>query len=181
MFSMPRESFRYRHYPGKIRVHGDSAGADFQSQRSRQEPRTPCFDAEYAAMYGAPVLPAIEAILMMRPQFRSSIPGSAARVQRKVPVRFNLEMALPDRLISFQKGAVSAMPALLTRMSGPRPNFSTRLRKRADNALGIRHVAFDGQRLDAKLGGNFSGRRFVDLSSCARCQPRDRCALSAES
>ena len=44
-------------------------------------PMTPAFAVEYAAANGLPSLPAIDAMLTMRPQPRSSMYGIAAREQ----------------------------------------------------------------------------------------------------
>src|SRR5258706_16247012 len=98
--------------------------APISNASDRVKPSTPCFEAEYAEMYGAPVLPAIEAILMTRPQPRSIIPGNASLVQRNVPVRLTSRWRCHMASSVFTNGEVSAMPALFTKMSGPPPNCS---------------------------------------------------------
>ena len=50
--------------------------------RARVRPTSACFEAVYAVTYGAPTSPASEAMLITRPQRRSSIPGSTARASR---------------------------------------------------------------------------------------------------
>ena len=48
---------------------------------------TAAFDAEYALSLGLPSLPAIDAMLTIRPQPRPTMPGTTARHRRKVPGR----------------------------------------------------------------------------------------------
>ena len=49
---------------------------------ARVKPTSACLDAVYAVTYGAPTSPASEAMLITRPQRRSSIAGSTARASR---------------------------------------------------------------------------------------------------
>src|ERR1700728_2540816 len=72
---------------------------------------TPPLDAQYAAEYGCPIMPAVETVLTMAPPC-SSMPGSTARHMRNVPVRLTARtLSQPDRdwSVVWQKPPTPAM------------------------------------------------------------------------
>ena len=58
-------------------------------------PTTPCFEATYAALLTEATRPWAEAMLMIRPQSRASIPGRTSFVQWNTAERFSGEHVVP--------------------------------------------------------------------------------------
>ncbi len=107
--------------------------------RALVKPTTPCLEAEYGAPRTTPCLPAVDAMLMIRPQPRSRMPPvlSTSRVTRKTLLR------LVSMTSSHSSSAMSAVtppplrPALLTRTSTV-PKWSTAARTKVRTASGER-------------------------------------------
>src|SRR6187200_478635 len=79
---------------------------------------TAAFDAEYALRFGLPSLPAIDARLTIRPQPRSTMPGTTARHRWKVPSTLTSKVRRHSSSDSSQSGRFGpTTPALLTRTS----------------------------------------------------------------
>src|SRR5438105_6570272 len=95
---------------------------------ARVKPTSACFAATYAVTYGYPRKPAMLETLTIRPYPRASIPGSTAREQRNAERRLTDSMRSSTASLVFRKGALSAAPALLTRMStGASPSNSEKI------------------------------------------------------
>ncbi len=95
-------------------------------------PITPALDAEYGAARTTPCLPPVDAMLMIRPRGRSSIPpaASTSRVTRKTLLRL---VSTTSYQISSGSWAVTPpplRPALLTRTSTG-PNAATAVATRS--------------------------------------------------
>ena len=94
---------------------------------ARVSPMIPAFDAEYGVERGAPITPAMEEMLMIRPQRRRRMTGTAARHISQVPRRLmritssNTSIGIPS--ITSRSSPCGAA-ALLTRMSS-RPKCSS--------------------------------------------------------
>src|SRR4029079_9677966 len=97
----------------------------FSAAMERVNPAAPALDAAYAAPFASPVLPASDTIVMTRPQRRSTIAGSTARVQYSAPYRLTRRYGSQAEGSDSAKGprppkpSAPALPALLTRMSTP--------------------------------------------------------------
>src|SRR5258705_13633011 len=72
--SIPRDTISVSTYPGQMALIVKQVLAS-SSATERDTPSTQCFEAEYAVMYGAPVFPAIEAMLITRPHHFHTIDG----------------------------------------------------------------------------------------------------------
>src|SRR6516164_1917840 len=87
--------------------------------------------AEYGPSVGLPSLPAIEAMLMIRPYFFCCMPGTTALHHKNGPTRLMASTVSMSDLASSQMQAVlPTMPALLTRMSTAPAQFLSLSRAR---------------------------------------------------
>ncbi len=92
---------------------------------------TPPFVAEYTASPEEPTRPASEAMLTMRPDLRSIIASSTARLQLIGPFKLMAMIRSHSSSVESTNGLMTSMPALLTRMSGGPTSARTRSRARS--------------------------------------------------
>ena len=81
------------------------------------KPSTPCFDALYALLNGDAVFECADAVLMIRPQPRAFMPGTASRVVWNTAFKFRPMIAFHLSCGKSSTGDTCCIPALLIRIS----------------------------------------------------------------
>src|SRR6202000_2168417 len=86
-------------------------------------PAMPCLAETYADLKGEATSECADAVLMMRPQPRFFMPGTAARMPWKADDRLMAMIASHFSIGNSSIGETNWMPALLTRMSAEPSSF----------------------------------------------------------
>ena len=160
---------------GADRVHEHAVGGAAVRPQSRQRQLRRLRDGVLGHVRATGRLPAVLETFTTRPQPRSRIPGTSARIARSEAITFRSQAACQSSSGTSSRSRQRAVPALLTSTSGPPERVSRRRASMRSPASGsVTSQASDGRAATGRAAGldRRSERLLASAPRAAPTRPR---------